>query len=73
MRVTTIVAHESADHEIHQPGDVYELTGLALELRTKDGVVRAVDAPLVPEPAVADVVAAARAQAAERAAPDPAE
>jgi hypothetical protein len=68
MRVTTIVAHESADHEIHQPGDVYELSGLALELRTKDGIVRAADAPPAPEPSVADVIAQARG-----AAPDPAE
>lgn len=73
MRVLTVVAHQSADGHVHQPGDGYALEGIELELRVKDGIVRPADAAPVPEPAIADVVAAARAHVAEMVAPDPAE
>jgi hypothetical protein len=40
VKVTTIIAHDSADKETHRPGETYELAGIELELRLKDGIVR---------------------------------
>lgn len=71
MKVTTIIAHDSADKQTHRPGQSYDLEGVELELRLKDGIVRETAATPAPEPSVAATIAAVRAVAKEeRAAPD---
>lgn len=50
MRVRTLLPHHDATQAIHQPGEVYELTGLELELRLKDAIVAPADAA-APAPA----------------------
>lgn len=69
MKVCSVIAHESSDKQVHQPAATYELEGIELELRLKDGIVRSVDAPPAREPAIADVIATARDSVRETAAP----
>jgi hypothetical protein len=61
VKVTTIIAHDSADKQTHRPGHTYELAGIELELRLKDGIVREATAAPVPEPSVAATIAAVHA------------
>lgn len=63
MRIRTIHPHFSADGACHALDDEYELEGLALELRLKDGIVadaaipRPDPAPRTPLPSIIETVA----------------